>query len=357
MTASVSPSPVSAGPVWAGSDGELGVFDVIDLMTGYQAAATLTAAARLGVFDLLADGPRLADEAATLLALDPLATRALLDSLVGLRLLTVDDDLYSVTPMSARLTHAGDLRLVAEKEAFFARAWLDLEESVRSGEPRLGPWASRLVSDPAQAREFLRALLVLADETGPDLARLVAPGMRVADLGGGLGAYAVRLAAAGASVTVADLPPVAQWCAEEVPRRVAALGLGAEVAELVTVRPVDLLTDAAVPALGTGYDVVLLSHLLHDLTDDDCLQVLRLAATIVAPGGRVVVFELPGDPPGAFGPMFDLMMEVETPGRARRLAELVELLEDAGLVGVAVDPSYSLPHGVVVGHPPAARPQ
>ncbi|WP_114424080.1 methyltransferase [Nocardioides houyundeii] len=340
-----APTPAPAG------DGELGVFDVIDLMTGYQGAATLTAAARLGVFDLLVQGPRLTEEVSTLLELDPLATRALLDSLVGLHLLHVDDDLYFVTPVAARLTHGGDLRLVAEKEAFFARAWLDLEESVRSGTPRLDPWASRLVSDPAQAREFLRALLVLADETGPDLARLVSPGMRVADLGGGLGAYAVRLAAAGASVTVADLPLVAQWCAEEVPDRVAALGLGAEVAGLVTVRPVDLLAAEAASTLGAGYDVVLLSHLLHDLTDEDCHRVLSLAATILAPGGRVVVFELPGDPPGAFGPMFDLMMEVETPGRARRLSELVGLMTDAGLTGVAVDPAYSLPHGVVVGRP------
>ena len=75
-----------------------------------------------------------------------------------------------------------------------------------------------------------------------------------------------------------------------------------------------------------------------------------MCVNAVSPGsGRIVVFELPGDPPGAFGPMFDLMMRVETPGRARHLAELVALVEDAGFTDVRVSVEHPLPHGVVVG--------
>ena len=94
--------------------------------------------------------------------------------------------------------------------------------------------------------------------------------------------------------------------------------------------------------------MVLLAHLLHDLGDDDCAAVLQVAATVCRRGGQVVVFELPGDPPGAFGPMFDLMMRVETEGRARRADELVALLRAAGFTGVHESGAYRRPHGVFI---------
>ena len=97
---------------------------------------------------------------------------------------------------------------------------------------------------------------------------------------------------------------------------------------------------------------MLLSHLLHDLDDGDAATVLALASTIARPGGSVVVFELPGDPPGAFGPLFDLMMQVETAGSARRIDELVAMMEAAGLVDVAEVPGTRRPHGILSGSAP-----
>lgn len=337
------------------------VFDTIDVMTSYQHSATLTAAARCGIFDLLADRSLTATETAAERGLDPLATRALLDALVGLEVLELGDGgRYRAGEVAARLGTDGDLRLVLEKEAFLARVWLDLADSVISGRPVLAPWRDRLVADPAQTREFLAALVVLARETGPDLPALlgVTPGVSVADLGGGLGAYAVPLAAAGASVTLVDLAPVTDWARDEL------AALDAVTRGRIDVRAVDLLAPdagllisgtpiAGMPSAGTsshsGFDVVLLSHLLHDLDDADAASVLELARTICRPGGQVVVFELPGDPPGAFGPLFDLMMHVETPGAARRMDELIALLVAAGLDDVAEVPGTSRPHGILRG--------
>lgn len=321
-----------------------GVFEVIDLLTGYQPAAAVTAAARLGVFDLLAGARLPAGVVAERLGTEPLATRALLDALTGLGLLGADDGGYTAAPVARRLGGDGDLRLIVEKEAFFARAWLSLADSVRTGRPRLDPWRARLAAEPERARRFLEALVVLAQETGPDLTRLpgVGPGARVADLGGGLGSYAVPLAAAGARVTLVDLPPVAVWARERL--------AGSAVVDSIEVRAVDLLEPAAAERAGAadGYEVVLLAHLLHDLDDADCATVLQVAAALCRPGGRVVVFELPGDPPGTFGPMFDLMMRVETEGRARRAAELVALLRAAGFTAVSESSVHRRPHGVFI---------
>lgn len=319
------------------------VFDVIDLLTGYQQAAAVTAAARLGVFDALDGRARTAPEVAEELGTDQLATRALLDALLAMDLLIAEADLYRATDLGARLGHEGDLRLIAEKEAFFARHWLDLADSVRTGRPRLAPWAERVASDPRQARFFLRALVVLARETGPDLTGIagLGPGSRVVDLGAGLGAYSTQLASAGVRVTLVDLPRVVEWAEEELS------ALDASVRERITTVPTDLLSASAVADIGTDHDGVLLSHLMHDLDDADALAALRRAAELVRPGGAIVVFELPGDPPGAFGPLFDLMMRVETPGRARRLDELADLMRRAGLDDVRVSAAHRMPHGVL----------
>lgn len=313
----------------------------IDLMTGYQAAAALTAASRLGIFDLTAGVPATADQIATALGTDPGGTLSLLDSLVGLGLLERTDSRYASTALSSRLGSAGDLRPVAEKEAFFARAWLDLADTLRTGRPRIAPWEDRLVTAPDQCRDFLRALAVLATETGPDLAALVEPGARVVDLGGGLGSYAVPLARAGAEVRLIDLPAVAEWAGEELADTPG-----------ITVEAVDLTGPGALAALGPGSaDVALVSHLLHDYDDDTALRLLRLAREVVREGGTVIVFELPGDPGEgdleAFGPMFDLMMRVETPGRARRVEELIDLLRAAGFSSVERT-GHPLPHAVLL---------
>lgn len=329
-----------------------GVFDVLDAMTGYQSAALVTAAVQLGIFDALAAGPLDAATVADRVGADPSASRALLDALVGHDLLvrspTGAADGYALTDDGRRLTVGGDLRLVALKEAFFARVWLELAESVQTGKPRIAPWTVRLVAEADQSLLFLRALVVLARETGLDATTVpgVAPGARVADLGGGLGSYSVPLASAGADVTLVDLPTVIGWADAEL------ASLPAADRGRITLAGVDLLAPDAATRIGAGFDVVLLSHLLHEFDDADCATVLAVARAIVRPGGRVVVFELPGDPgdpPGAFGPMFDLMMRVETPGRARRLAEFVDLLRAAGLADVHVSPDHPLPHGVIVG--------
>ena len=326
----------------------LTVFDAIDVMTSYQHAATLTAGARCGVFDALADRSLTCSETAEELGTDPSATRALLDALVGLGLLELAGDRYRAGPVAARLGAGGDLRLIVEKEAFLARQWLDLAASVRSGRPQMAPWRERLADDPGQVREFLAALVVLAHETGPDLASLldVGPDTTVADLGGGLGAYAVPLAAAGAHVTLVDLPPVIDWARDELTRQDPA------IRGRIRLCAADLLDDDAVDLVGAGHDVVVLSHLLHDLDDVDAAAVLDLARRITRPGGSVVVFELPGDPPGSFGPLFDLMMRVETPGAARRVDELVELLAAAGLADLAEVPGTGRPHVVLRGQVP-----
>lgn len=299
--------------------------DPIAMLTGYQPAATLTAAHRVGLLAALADRPLSAAGVAERLGLAPGPTQALLASLAALDVLVVDVDGYRLTPGLADQVLGEGFGLVVEKEAVFARVWLDLADTLRDGAPRLDPWTVRLAEQPAGALAFLEALEELAVRTAPPLARLPElAGRRVVDVGGGLGHHARMLAEGGAEVVLVDLPVVAGWARERL-----------DGVEGVTVVATDVLADPACGVAPGSMEAALVSHLLHDLPVADALTVLHGAVAAVEPGGWVVVNDFAGDVgPGGFGPLFDVMMTVETGGRAHALGTLVEMMTRAGLVEV-----------------------
>jgi hypothetical protein len=82
-------------------------------------------------------------------------------------------------------------------------------------------------------------------------------------------------------------------------------------------------------------DAALVSHMLHDFNEVDCMDLLSRVRGALRSGGHVVVNDFAGDlGPGSFGPMFNLMMRVETGGAAHSLGALTTMLEAAGFVGV-----------------------
>ena len=307
------------------------VFGFIDLLTGYQPAMVIMAARRLGVFDALTVELRAVGELAAQIGADPGPLGALLRSLAGVGLAVEDGDCFGATPfVTAHLDGGRDLAVVIEKEEYFAKAWLSLDDAVRSGRPVLEPWQSRLASDPSTARVFLDALNVLAEFTGPRLWDLpeLAPGRRVLDVGGGFGYYALRLAEAGSDVMLADLPPVIEMLKSRLDTFPHAS------IELIAV---DVMTAPSCGVEVGSIDAALVSHMLHDLSEGEGVGLLRRVGSAVRSGGAVVVNDFAGDVgPGAFGRMFDVMMRVETGGAAYPLATLRSMLELAGLQGVHV---------------------
>lgn len=297
-------------------------WQLLDLITGYQPAAAITTAHRLGVFSALGSAPQAAGDLAGELAVDPSNLAALLEALVGIGLLKREGDGFAATPYAMeRLGPGGEMGLVVAKEAVFAAAWSRLDEVVTGGRPVMEPWRSQLDRDPEQARAFLDALDVLARIGGPPLHELdeLAPGKRVLDVGGGLGTYARVLAKAGSHVTLVDYPLVAGWAGEELE------GTG------VVVVGVDLFEHPSCGARLGSMDAALVSHLIHDLNEEQAVELLRRARLALAPGGHVVVNDFAGDSgPGAFGALFDVMMRVETGGAAHSRATLESMLAGAG---------------------------
>ena len=299
-------------------------WDLIDLITGYQPAAVIATAHRIGVFGCLGSTPMSADVLAGKLAADPSNLAALIEALRSLGLVEATPGGYTATPYtSRRLGRDGEMALVVAKEAVFAEAWMNLDQVILEGRPVMPSWKTLLRTRGGQARAFLEALDVLARIGGPSLRQLeeLAPGKRVLDVGGGLGTYSRLLHAAGSEVTLVDLPQVAEWAAE----RLASTG--------VSIIGIDLFKHPSCGVPADSMDAALMSHLLHDLPRSRGVDLLRRVRRALIHGGRVVVNDFSADSgPGAFGPLFDLMMRVETGGAAHPRPVVESMLLEAGFI-------------------------
>jgi SAM-dependent methyltransferase len=109
----------------------------------------------------------------------------------------------------------------------------------------------------------------------------VSPGMRVLDIGCGIGRWSRVLAARGASVTGVDLSPT---MIEEAQRRAAASGLATRCRFIVQ--------DLSVLEIGERFDLILCVTVLQHLLDPGALRAaIERMARHLAPGGRLVVLE------------------------------------------------------------------
>jgi hypothetical protein len=110
------------------------------------------------------------------------------------------------------------------------------------------------------------------------------------------------------------------------------------VSNRVTIESGDFFQSA--PA---GADAYILSHILHDWGEDQCLAILGNVRKAMNPSGRLLIVEMvlpSGDTPHP-GKMIDMVMLVLTGGQERTEPEYRSLLSKAGLRLVRVVPTNS----------------
>ncbi|MEJ3745999.1 methyltransferase [Actinomycetes bacterium KLBMP 9797] len=101
-------------------------------------------------------------------------------------------------------------------------------------------------------------------------------------------------------------------------------------------------------------DHYLMKYVLHDWSDDECVRILTNCRRAMAPGGRVLIVEsvlAPGNEPDT-GKLLDLMMMTNLTGRERTEAEFAAVLGEAGLRIARVVPTQA-PVSVVEAVPSA----
>jgi hypothetical protein len=322
---------------------------LMQLALAHRSSAVLFAAVNLDVFSTLADGPLTAAAVAERAGAAPEPTRLLLEACAAEGLLTRDKGAFTNTPLV-------DAFLVRGRPAFSASgfkyaedlypAWGRLTDLVRSGRPPMPP-ETILGDDPDKTRHFVYAMHERARGIGSVLGHLVdLSGRRcLLDVGGGPGTYSVSLVkqTPGLTATVLDVPGVLAVTRELVD----ASGVG----DRVTLMPGDYLKSP----FGQGYDVGLLSGMMHRETPASCQLLLRKTFDALEPGGLAIVSDVFFDDDSKQSPTFAVyfalnMMLTSAEGSAHARTEMAAWMTAAGFVDVQTrELPKPNPHTLVLG--------
>jgi ubiquinone/menaquinone biosynthesis C-methylase UbiE len=310
---------------------ELDSGPLLGMLYAYQGSAILMGSHELGIYDVLAEGPLTLQEVASRLGTPPRSTMLVLNACVAMGLLHEAGGQYSNSPLAGKFLvrdkphYLG--RVVAKEQEFYA-PWGQMSQAVRADKAQLPPIAERLQLDPATANNFLLALhdLGLLNASAlPDHVDLRGR-HKLLDVGGGVGTFSILLAQKNPQIqaVVLDLPQV-RTLAEDT---IASYGLSDRISFQEG--------DYNAPSLGEGYDVVLLSNILHDNSEESSQQLLAKSYRALVEGGLVVVNEFFLDEGGTSPPVaaiFSLLMMLENQGAAEYPTEQIKRwLLEAGFV-------------------------
>jgi hypothetical protein len=230
----------------------------------------LTAAVRLNLFNHLQDSPQSIDELVTLTQYDRHGLKVLLETLNSFGVLNYKDGKYKLTKESAKwLTDSGGfikdfLRLCGD----INRQMDLLEQDIRTGQV---PNFHFDPQSPTCLTNYLTMLQGSGKQAAPKLiqwAKLNPPPKRLLDVAGGPGEYSIAFCQQypNLKADILELPASADRGKPVVEK--------AELSDRIHYIEVDLLeTD-----WGEGYDLILMSNILHCFCADQCEILLQKAS-------------------------------------------------------------------------------
>jgi hypothetical protein len=307
---------------------------------GLVRTQALHVAATLGIADLIADGyadlPSLAKAAQT----DARSLGRLLRFLVSEGIFTIDaQQRYALTP-SGELLRAGVPGSIRHMAIFYGSefvwgAWAKLEEGVRSGKTPFELALGQRLFDYLQAHPDHGRIADAYMTEIPGLHAVAAAhdysGARtVVDVAGGQGASI-------AAVLQAN-PEVRGILFDQA--SVVATSRAILDAAGVTDR-CEVRAGSFFDAVPEGGDVYILSNILHDWGDEDCLRILTTCRCAMRPGAKLLIIEaiVPEGNPQSFVSIVDLQMMVTTGGLQRTKEEFGSLLAATGFRSDRLIPS------------------
>ncbi len=312
---------------------------VLDYIEAFRRSKTMFAGVSLGIFDALENEAQSARQLSAIVKADPDTLERLLNALVGLNLLTREQNLYRNTPAATMyLTSSSPRRMtgyINYSNDVIWKLWANLEDAVREGTHRWkqtygteGPIFDRFFENESRKREFLMGMHGFGMITSPHVANAFdLSGFRtVADLGGATGHLTIALCERWPQLSgiVFDLPAAVPLANEIV---------GASlVKDRILVQAGDFFTNDLPKA-----DLYALGRILHDWTTEKCTRLLKRIFESLPAGGGVLIAEklFNEDKTGPrWAQLQDLNMLTCTEGRERSLSEYESLLQTVGFRNV-----------------------
>ena len=302
----------------------------MQFIVGKWISKPIYVAAELGIAAMLADGPMSIDALARMSRTNSPSLYRVMRALASIGIFSeLEGKRFQHTPMSEWLK-TGAMRSAALifNADWNEKAWSHFLDSVRTGETAFEKAHGMPISDwlekHPEAAEMLgdanafkaatshRAIVDAYDFS--DIDTLI-------DVGGGYGALMAEILMANPLMkgTVAELPSVVPGAKEWI--RARGIENRCDVAEC------DFFN--FIPA---GNDAYLMSHILHDWSDEQCRVILRNCHKAMKPNTKLLVIEMivpPGNTP-SIAKLLDLEMFVITGGSERTEVEFKALIESSG---------------------------
>ncbi|MGH6830505.1 MAG: methyltransferase [Methylocella sp.] len=311
-------------------------FALYQMITGFYVARAIYVMARLGIADILSEGPRNAEELAQWSKTHGPSLKRVLRLIVTAGVLSEDEKgRFALTPLGEHLRAGvpGSMRAAALLfGGITQRAWGDLLHSVETGEPAFRKVFGQdtfayLADRPEEAANFDTAMAGFTAQIAVAVAAAYdfSGFRRVVDVGGGNGALLAGILEGHPALngTLFDLPQVI----ERARPRLQELGLADRFETVAGDFFAEVPGDA---------DAYLLKHVIHDWDDDRAAAILRNCRKAMSPAARLLIVE------GVYPPRIDqseasrgaaandVNMLVCTGGRQRSEAEFRSLYGEAG---------------------------
>lgn len=295
------------------------------LARGFQNSYVIFAANEADIFALL-EQPRTAADVARARGLSERGTRILLNGLAAMELVVKQGDTYRNTELASAYLVPGAQAYqghILRHMRHVSENWARLGEAVRTG---TGAQAQGPARTPEQLRAFILGMSDIAKMSALEmLPHLDLSGRRhMLDLGGGPATYSIAFLNAYPQMraTVFDFPDVVEIAHEQVAE-----------ARLQT-RFSYITGDMTRDDIGSGYDFILLSNIIHSMSVEENRVVARKCHEALEPGGLLLIkdFLVENDRSGPpFGLMFAINMLVATPeGDTYTFSEVEAWTSEAG---------------------------
>jgi hypothetical protein len=265
---------------------------MIDLLFGIMKARIIMAGVNLGVFDALARESQTTRSLAATLELDESCLDMLLRTMVYAGYLRLSGRRYSLSALGRNTMVTGAPRELTGFTLWHYSQWKfveHLETLVRTGQ---GVDFHTTLEDPVAWGHYQKAMLEAARFDAPVIARHVPVrrgSTRLLDLAGSHGLLGAAICRKHPPMrsTVVELPAAMEH-ARDLARHEGH-------ADIVEHHAGDLLRDD----LGKGWDVILLSNILHHLDPEQARDVIARSHEALASDGTVAIWELERPAPGA----------------------------------------------------------
>jgi hypothetical protein len=324
------------------------------VLTQMAFAALLTqalyVAAKLGIADLLAGGPRPVAELAAETETHERSLYRVLRSLAGAGVFAeVAPRTFGLTPLAGplRADAPGSVRngMIFMGEPWHFNVWSNMMHSVRTGKTAWGRTHGAEVfeyfaANPGHAEIFNGAMTDMSVGTAPVVVEAYdfSPFGTLADIAGGHGYLLAQILKANPNLSgiLFDVPPVIEGAAAMLERE--------GVSERVERVAGDFF--ASVPRA----DAYIMKHIIHDWDDERAGLILRNINEAMGPAGRVLIVEtiVPEGNEPHYSKLLDLEMLTSPGGVERTAEEYAALLAAAGLKLSRILPTPS-PFSIVEG--------